>query len=75
MHKSLLIPAHHVAAVCRPGDRENCCAFIASDAPPSFFCAKGDPLLVLAIRERLAEGSMGARGDNCSGPPDYTTQP
>lgn len=61
----------HVVKVCRPGSGPGCCAYLASVEPPIYFCAKVMPDLVRAIRERMADGTMGARGDNCSGPPDY----
>jgi len=65
-----LIPAEHVEKICRPG-QPGCCAFLASRQPPEYFCAKAAPDLLRAIQSRLAEGTMGAQGDNCSGPPDY----
>jgi hypothetical protein len=60
----------HVERVCRRG-QPGCCAYLASARLPDFFCAKGDAGLADVIRGRLREGTIGARGDNCSGPPDY----
>jgi len=34
-------------------------------------CAKADQALAAVIAERLANGAMCAKGDNCSGPPEF----
>ncbi len=70
----VFLPEAHVAAVCKPGTPA-CCAYLAMGrGAPRRFCAKGagEQDLRAAIEARLAEGTMGARGDNCSGPPEYT---
>lgn len=60
----------HVQDVCRIGEGRDCCAYLAMSVD-GFQCAKSSKVVVAAIEKRLAEGSMEARGDNCSGPPDY----
>lgn len=65
-----VLPKIHVEAVCKPGS-PGCCAYLASRKLPDFFCAKGDPDLRQVIEARRAEGTLGAKGDNCSGSPDY----
>lgn len=63
------IPDGYEQSVCRFGGRETTCAFLAMG--DGFFCAKGMPHVAEVIRGRLADGTMGAKGDNCSGPPDF----
>jgi hypothetical protein len=69
--KLQLIADDHLNAVCRRGQGSACCAFLASHNLSDFYCAKQDPDLLRVIQSRLVEGSMGAQGNNCSGPPDY----
>ena len=64
------IPADHVKAVCRLGEGKATCAFLTIGMGGAE-CAKGD-VFESAVRARLKTGSMGAQGDNCSGPPDFT---
>jgi hypothetical protein len=64
------IPTAHVEKVCKPG-QPGCCAYLASAAPPTFFCAKGVPSLLAVVQARLEAGTLGARGDNCAGPPGW----
>lgn len=64
------IAPEHVERVCKPG-KPGCCAYLASVELPKFFCAKGDHGLRLLIQARLRSGTLGAKGDNCAGPPGY----
>lgn len=57
--------------VCKIGQGDNCCSYIACLPPFEFVCAKQMPDIFLAIERRRAEGTMSAKGDNCSGPPNY----
>lgn len=63
------IPDGHERAVCRLGDGEATCAFLTFGG--DWLCAKGMPHVAATIRNRLAIGSMAAKGDNCSGPPAF----
>lgn len=63
------IDMQRVKEVCKIGKGSGCCAFLVMDGGV-FECGKGggaEP----CIRRRLAEGSINAKGDNCSGPPDF----
>lgn len=67
-----LIPADVVERLCQPGTGEKTtCRYLASRQMPHYFCAKSDPELGAFIDKRLAEGTIGSKADNCSGPPDY----
>lgn len=66
-----LIPPEHVERVCRPGQGEKTCRFLASRELPKYFCVKSDPELWAFVNARAAEGHLGSKGDNCSGPPDF----
>lgn len=64
----------HAKKVCKSGQSAATCAFLSAgggSGEVSFKCAK-DSMIEVNIRQRLAEGTMGAKGDNCSGPPDFT---
>ncbi len=50
---------------CLLGHGESTCAFLILDGS-GFQCAKGTGIET-TIRLRLAEGMMGAKGDNCDG--------
>lgn len=69
------LPDGHLEAVCRIGQGEKCCAYLAMGGPvedlPGWTCAKDMPTIRAAIALRLAAGTMTAKGDNCSGPPDF----
>ena len=53
--------------VCKMRCGAETCAFITFAAGEGFTCAKGDASLEAIIRQKLAEGSMNAQGDNCDG--------
>lgn len=58
------VTREHAEKVCKFGQGEGTCAFLAlSDG---FECTKGTGAEI-TIRDRLAEGSMKAKGDNCGG--------
>lgn len=66
-----VIPDGYETSVCALGAGEATCAFLTFGGDlPEWRCAKSSEIEPL-IRARLAEGTMAARGDNCSGPPDY----
>jgi hypothetical protein len=52
--------------VCKRGQGAVTCAFLGMH--PGFVCLKHTPFEGM-LRQRLAEGTMTAKGDNCSGPP------
>ena len=55
----------HAKEMCKVGQGEECCAFLLMGAD-GFECAKGT-FAEDVINLRLAEGTMNAKGDNCSG--------
>ncbi|OGM89724.1 hypothetical protein A2108_01245 [Candidatus Wolfebacteria bacterium GWA1_42_9] len=64
------IPDGYEEAVCRQGEGEATCSFLARDANGPK-CLKGSSMEPNIIGRRL-QGSMNAKGDNCSGPPHFT---
>jgi hypothetical protein len=54
---------------CMLGKGEATCAFLVM-ASDGYVCAKYSTLEHI-LRERLTEGSIRAKGDNCSGPPVF----
>lgn len=67
---SSALPARYRDTICRVGKGAATCSFLLFGGN-EFECAKGSTFEP-PIRERLREGSMNARGDNCSGSPDFT---
>lgn len=63
-------PDEVVATKCLPGRGAKSCAYLMHDGQ-GWACGKESERLVAQVRERLAIGVMTARGDNCSGPPNY----
>ncbi len=67
------LPEGHLGTVCKSGQgAATCCFIIFGDA--GYQCAK-DSCYEKNIRDRLAAGTMEARGDNCSGAPSFTPTP
>jgi len=60
--------------VCRMGQGRVCCIFVG-DAPQGLVCLKRSVYATEMIQRKLM-GQTKAKGDNCSGPPDFkeTTQ-
>lgn len=63
------LPAGYDVAVCKFGKGQATCSFLIVSGD-GLQCLKGSSL-ESAIRQRRQEDSMGAKGDNCSGPPDF----
>lgn len=59
----------HVDAVCLFGQGARCCAYLAMGE--GFRCLKDDSGLAQIIKARIERGESRARGDNCSGPPEF----
>lgn len=59
------IPMRHLVNKCAIGQGKKCCAFIGS-ADGAWQCLKGTEAEA-TVRQRLAEKSMRAQGDNCPG--------
>ncbi len=57
-----------VADVCKLRGGVLCCSFLMMGS--EFECSKGTPLEANILARREA-GTMNAKGDNCSGPPDF----
>lgn len=65
------VPKECVERVCKRGQGKATCSFLGFDAKTgNFSCLKGSSFEA-PIRERLRNGSIRAKGDNCSGPPDF----
>lgn len=66
---SAIIPDDHLKAVCRIGQRADCCRYIVRElfSAGPYECAKHDQTLKEQIDRRHAAVSMIARGDNCEG--------
>lgn len=62
------LPSGYSKAICRQGKGDATCKFLGT-LPDGLCCLKGSSF-EHHIRER--QGSMGAQGDNCSGPPNFT---
>jgi|GEM_PF-2311040 len=65
------IEPQHVTDVCRIGKGSACCRYLVMRE--RFACAKDDPSLRVTIDARFAAGTLNAQGDNCSGPPLFTS--
>lgn len=64
------LPPNYEDTVCKPRKGEETCSFLGMTGK-GFHCLKNSSW-EKEIRQRRSEGSMGAKGDNCSGPPDFT---
>ncbi len=53
--------------VCRPGQGAKTCSFLLA-GPDGMECAKGTPLEGMIWARR---STMNAKGENCSGPPNF----
>ena len=65
----LPLPAGYDVAVCKFGKGQETCSFL-SVSGDGLRCLKGSSFEPL-IKQRRLENSMAAKGDNCSGPPDF----
>ena len=65
---AITIDETHVTQVCRRGQREKTCTFLI--VGDGYKCAKEDERLVKTIK--IERDNWVAKGDNCSGPPDFT---
>lgn len=60
--------------LCKFGKGAETCSFLSMTVVVGFTCEKGSGIEDI-IRSRRAEGTMKAKGDNCSGPPNFTPNP
>ena len=60
---------HHLSGVCRIRQGAETCRYLCFSG--QMCCAKGSKLQAF-IDQRFAEGGMDAKGDHCSGPPNFT---
>lgn len=65
------IELKQVQDVCGLASGETTCAFLTVGG--AWECAKGTGT-EWTIRDRLKAGTMNAKGNNCSGPPDFVTE-
>jgi len=63
------VTPEHAETVCKSGKGEIACSFLGL-GEGGFSCLKKSSF-ESAIQERRRAGSIGAKGDNCSGPPDF----
>lgn len=66
-----VLPSGHLETVCKFRQGEATCSFLVIGGDGSK-CGK-DSSFEKMIRQRRSEGTMGAKGDNCSGPPNFTS--
>ncbi|MBI4992315.1 MAG: hypothetical protein HZB99_03785 [Candidatus Harrisonbacteria bacterium] len=59
--------------ICKLGKGEVTCSFLGMIPGSGFSCLKGTPVEAI-IWERRDSGKMSAKGDNCSGPPNFMSQ-
>lgn len=65
MSLDMLLTPEHVKDVCKSGQGKETCSFVAI-YPDGISCAKNTDLEPI-IRNRLGNGIMKAKGDNCDG--------
>ena len=63
-----LVPEGYDTKICKRGMGAETCAYLG--VGDGFQCLKGS-FFENEIKKRLDEGSMGAKSDNCSGPPNF----
>lgn len=63
----MAIPQKHLTEVCKPGQNESCCRYLANNGG-EWTCEKLT-LMRAFLDKRVAEGQMRAKGDNCEGLP------
>jgi hypothetical protein len=64
------LPSNYEDTVCKRGKGEETCSFLGMTGK-GFHCLKNSSW-EKEIKQRRSEGSMNAKGDNCSGPPNFT---
>lgn len=71
MREITALSEEHTRLICKKGMGGNCCSYLAMTVPNTWACAKELPDIYPIIDRRRAEGTMVAKGNNCSGPPDF----
>ena len=63
-----ILTEEHVKKVCKSGSGKTC-AYLTMSPPAGFVCAKvlGNQSIANTIDDRLREGTMNAKGNNCGG--------
>lgn len=59
--------------ICKLGSGEATCSFLSFSSEDGFSCLKKTGLEEI-IRQKRDSGQMNAKGDNCSGPPNFDTR-
>jgi hypothetical protein len=62
----MALSEHTADTVCLRGKGEKCCRYLGM-GPGGLRCMKLDPSLKALLDARVAQGTMGAKGDNCEG--------
>ncbi len=70
--KGVGLDKKHIEKICKLGGDEAVCSFL-SYTPDGFTCLKKTELEEF-ISQKRAAGEMRAKGDNCSGPPNFDTR-
>lgn len=65
----VVVPTDKIGLLCKPGQGVTTCSFLLAGRD-GFMCSKGTGFQA-EIDKRRAAGTMGAKGNNCSGPPHY----
>ena len=73
-HMDNTLTMERARTLCKMGKGAETCSFLGMEAGVGFACQKGTEIEGL-IRSRRKAGTMSAKGDNCSGPPDFTPNP
>ena len=68
MNEPTSLISTQVKNLCKIGKGPKTCSFLGMGAGAVWRCLKGSELEATIIERR---SSMGAKGDNCSGPPDF----
>ena len=65
----VFIPSGYKETVCKMGKKEMTCSFLGF-GEGGYLCLKKSSMEE-SIKERIRNNSISAKGDNCSGPPNF----
>lgn len=65
-NRFLIIGGRRIKELCRPGKGADTCRYLMC-GPDGWECGKHQEFFRQELDRRSAEGSMGAKGDNCEG--------
>ncbi len=67
----MILSDDHIQKVCKIGQGEATCSFLAFDPREGGMSCMKETSLEASIWLKRANGTMKAKGDNCSGPPNF----